>query len=337
MPKNKNAFIRYRLIDAALRNKHKPYPTKNELIEACSGLGSVSARTIDKDIYDMKFDEELAYFAPIEFDRLHKGYFYTDAAYAISKIPLKHEDLYAMEFACSILKQFEGIDTVKQFMQSVGKIEDFISMQRTLDNSNWNELIQTERALEYKGNQFLSPLLKAIKERYCLLIHYQRFGETGPKVHQFHPYVLKEYRNRWYVCGWSEKKSAIITFALERIVDVISEKARFEVQKSFDASSYFAFSYGISVTNNYEPVEIVLEFTPVDAYYIKSMPLHHTQKIVTDNTSKFVISITIIPSYEFKSDVLSYGNRVKVISPKWLADEHQETLKLALNNYAANS
>lgn len=334
MPKNKNALIRYRIIDVAIRNKQKPFPSKQELIDACNGLGTVSARTIDKDLYDMKFDEELGYFAPIEFDRKERGYYYSDDSYSINKIPLKQEDLYAMEFACSILKPFEEIEAVKRFIESISKIEDFVSMQRTIDNSSWHEIVQTEKAVEYKGGEYLSPLLKCIKERTIIQLHYQRYGEQQVKHYTFHPYVLKEYRNRWYVTGWSEHRSAISTFALERIVEIIPTKQRYVPQPSFDAVSYFAHSFGISVTNDFQPEVITLKFEAKDVPFIKSMPLHQTQQIIIEDETGIVITLTVIPSYELKAELLSYGSRVKVISPQWLADEHKQTLQQALNNYS---
>jgi predicted DNA-binding transcriptional regulator YafY len=333
MPKNKNAFIRYRMIDAAIRNKQKPYPSKAELIDACSGLGSVSARTIDKDIYDMKFDEELGYFAPIEFDRKSKGYYYADADYSINKIPLKQEDLYAMEFACSILRQFDEIDTVKQFMESVGKIEDFISMQRTLDNRVWASIIQTEMPVSYKGGKYLSALLRCIKEQKEVLLHYQRFQDQQPKVHAFHPYVLKEYRNRWYVVGWSEQSRRITIFALERIVDIIQTTTRFAPRSDFDAESFFAYSFGISVSQTYEPETVRLKFDVLEGPFIKTMPLHHSQVVLQDDKNAFVISLRVIPSYELKSAIMGFGSKVKVLEPQWLAAEHVETLKAALSQY----
>lgn len=332
MPKNKNAFIRYRIIDTALRNRHKKYPTKKDLIEACSGLGTVSERTIDKDIYDMKNDEELGYYAPIEYDRRFNGYCYTDPDYSINKIPLKQEDLYALEFACSLLRQFEGIGPVKQFMQSVSKIEDFISMRRIAGES-LDEVIQTEKSLSQKGNEYLGPLLHAIKEKHALVLHYQRFGENQVKHYTYHPYVLKEYRNRWYVTGKDAGKNRIITFALERIKEVLTTKQTFEADKTFSAKNFFKHSFGISVISEYKPEKVILRFEPTEAPYIKSQPLHQTQQVISENEKEFIISLEVIPSYELKAQLLSYGDKVEVLEPEQLRKEHIFTLKQALQKY----
>jgi predicted DNA-binding transcriptional regulator YafY len=332
MPKNKNAFIRYRIIDGALRNKHKRYPSKQDLIEACNGLGTVSARTIDGDIYDMKFDEELGYFAPIEYDRKLRGYYYTDANYSINNLPLKQEDLYALEFACSLLKQFEGIGPIQQFMQSVEKIEDYVNLRNVYGNDDFLQLIETEKSLSQKGNEFLSPLLLSIKEQQAVMMHYQGFGHSEVKHYQLHPYVLKEYRNRWYVTGKLVDKNRIQTFALERIKQIIPTATNFTRDANFKPAEYFKHSFGISV-HDYESQLVTLSFTPTEAPYIKSQPLHQTQQILVDDEREFKITLDVIPSYELKSQILSYGDKVKVIAPEMLKKELKETLQKAYQNY----
>jgi predicted DNA-binding transcriptional regulator YafY len=332
MPKNKNAFIRYRIIDGALRNKHKRYPTKQDLIDACNGLGSISARTIDSDIYDMKFDEELGYFAPIEYNRKERGYYYSDANYSINNMPLKQEDLYALEFACSLLKQFEGIGPVQQFIQSVEKIEDYVNLRSVYGNDDFLQIVETEKSLSQKGNEYLSPLLMSIKEQQAVLIHYKGYGHTEIKTYELHPYVLKEYRNRWYVTGRLPDKERIQTFALERIRQIIPAKKTFRKDRDFNPAEFFKHSFGISVLD-FEPQLVTLRFDPGEAPFITSQPLHQTQQVIKDNEKEFIITLDVIPSYELKSHILSYGDKVEVVSPADLRKQHIETLRTALEKY----
>ena len=332
MPKNKNAFIRYRIIDSTLRNRQKKYPSKKELIEACSGLGTVSARTIDKDIYDMKFDEELGYDAPIEYNRKYNGYYYSEAEYSINKIPLRQEDLYALEFACSLLKQFEGIEPVKQFIQSVGKIEEFINMKK-IAGEKLDDIIQTEKGTGFAGNEYLGKMLTAILERKVVMIHYRRYDREQVKSYTYHPYVLKEYRNRWYVTGRAPTEGRIITFALERIKAMIPADENFIPDPAFKVSDYFKYSFGISVLSGFKPVEIKLSFHASEAPYLKSQPLHNTQKIIRENDREFVISLHLIPTYELKAQIFSFGDKVKVLSPPSLREEMLVTLKKAIQQY----
>ncbi|MES2779611.1 MAG: WYL domain-containing protein [Bacteroidota bacterium] len=333
MPKNKQAYIRYRIIDACIRNKQKPFPTKEELIKACEVIASVSLRTIEQDLYDMQHDEELGYFAPIKYDRFQKGYCYEDPHYSISNIPLKENDLYALEFAVALLKQFEGIDTVAQFSEAVTKIEDYVNVRTLMNDNDIAQVIQLEQSTSSKGQEFLNTILGAIKEHKTIRFTYQKFDSSAEKEHLLEPYVLKEYRNRWYVTGRSAHTDMVVTFGLDRIISLNMTKDGFTVSSGFNANDYFKYSFGISVSNKLKPEKITLEFSAQQAEYIKSQPLHHTQQILKDTASTCLVSITVIPSFELKAQLLSYGHNVKVISPDWLCDEIRNELGKALGQY----
>ena len=99
MATNKHAIIRYRVIDQCLRNLDGKWNWKS-LAEACanqieSSTGdkiSLSERTIKGDIQAMRNDERLGYFAPIEYDRKEKSYYYSDRRYSITEAPLNKSD-----------------------------------------------------------------------------------------------------------------------------------------------------------------------------------------------------------------------------------------------------
>jgi predicted DNA-binding transcriptional regulator YafY len=176
-------------------------------------------------------------------------------------------------------------------------------------------------------------LLKAINEQQEVMMHYQRFGNTQVKHYRFQPYVLKEYRNRWYVTGYAVTEKSIRTFALERIKDLIQTHEHFDLSFDFNPEEYFRYSFGISVINGYMPEDIELSFSSKQAAYIKSKPWHHTQKILKDNDEEFRISMQVIPSYELREQILAYGDEVKVIKPLSLKKLISDTLHQAAKNY----
>jgi predicted DNA-binding transcriptional regulator YafY len=333
MPKNKQAYIRYRIIDASIRNRQKPFPTKEELIKACEVIASVSLRTIEQDLYDMQHDEELAYFAPIKYDRFQKGYCYEDPNYSISNIPLKENDLYALEFAVALLKQFEGIDTVAQFSEAVTKIEDYVNVRTLMTDNDIAQVIQLEQSTSVKGQEFLNTILGAIKEQKAIRFTYKKFDSSAEKEYSLEPYVLKEYRNRWYVTGKSLQTNMIVTFGLDRILSLSVTTDSFTISSGFNANDYFKYSFGISVSNNLSPEAIILAFSAQQAEYIKSQPLHHTQHILKEDSHTCLVKITVIPSFELKAQLLSLGNSVTVMEPQWLAADIKAELLKMLDNY----
>jgi predicted DNA-binding transcriptional regulator YafY len=334
MPKNKQAYIRYRIIDACIRNKQKPFPTKEELIKACEVIASVSLRTIEQDLSDMQHDEELGYLAPIKYDKRQKGYYYTDPNFSISNIPLKEHDLYALEFAVALLKQFEGIDTVAQFSEAVTKIEDYVNVRSLMTDTDMAQVIQLEQSTSSKGQEFLNIILGAIKEQKTITFAYKKFDSSAEKEHLLSPYVLKEYRNRWYVTGKSETTDAIVTFGLDRILSLSINTGLFVRDPAFNIHDYFKFSFGISVSNNLKPEEVHLQFTATQGAYIKSQPLHSTQQLLSETADYVKVCIRVIPSFELKSQLLSYGSQVQVLQPQWLKNEIKKEWQKALELYS---
>jgi len=115
MPANKYALLRYRIIDSCLTNEGIPFPSKEFLRQKCEDalFGSqgenISDSTIEKDLWAMRNESQLGYYAPIAFDRQNKGYFYTEEGYSINQISLNDYDLDAIKSATQVLQQFKGI------------------------------------------------------------------------------------------------------------------------------------------------------------------------------------------------------------------------------------
>lgn len=333
MPANKEALIRYRIIDGALRDKQKPYPTLGEIVELCENvLGkSFSESTIQKDIYALRNDQGLNYNAPIEFSRLHNGYYYTEDSYTIASIALTGAEINAIEFAAGILEQFKGTDLYNEFDNAVEKILQTLSIRKILKSEQIEKIIQVEKAFYFKGTELLSQLVEIIKKSQIISFDYHPF-ERDVKKHTLHPYLIKEYRNRWYLIGYHPEHKAVRTFGIDRISHLKTGKEKYVMIENFDPSTYFKHSFGISITDNI-PEVVILSFSPLEGKYIKNQSIHATQKIILDNDKELRISINVMVSYELQMQLLGYGDQVKVIKPASLAKTVKAMHQKALERY----
>ncbi|MFM2227602.1 MAG: hypothetical protein RL664_945 [Bacteroidota bacterium] len=199
MPANKYALLRYRIIDRCLTNKGKPFPSREDLRKACadalygSGADQISLSTIDKDIWAMKNESELGYYAPIEYNRTHKGYFYTEDDYSINELSLVDEDIEAIRFAAAILNQFRHVPLLSQYESAVDKIIQRVNLNSSIEEEKHKALIQFETSTVSQGNEFLGPLLEAAKSKIACTLFYQSFKENEVKQYSIHPLLLKEY------------------------------------------------------------------------------------------------------------------------------------------------
>ncbi|NML35720.1 WYL domain-containing protein [Chitinophaga sp. G-6-1-13] len=332
MPKNKDAVSRYRWIDERLRNKRLPKPTLENLIEYVSDKmdAAISTRTIQKDIQDMRQDPELNYMAPIVYDRSSRTYRYADDSFSISNIPIEEADLQGLEIAIGILEQFRSLPVVQQFEDAILKIAASLKMNR--EALQHKGLIKFTRTTQYKGAQFIPDIVDAIKNLEVIRIAYQSFDRNEPKEHWVEPYHLREYQHRFYLIGKSQQTrgGAVITFALDRVVNLWPTMKHFD-EKNFDDASYFQHAIGITVHDG-EPEKVVLSFSPRQGNYIKSQPIHSSQQVLTDNSKECRIALQVVINPELTMLLLSYGAQVKVMEPQHLADklatEAKEMIKL---------
>lgn len=335
MPKNKDALVRYRIINRCLIDFR--YVTMEKLMQICFETfdREVSLRTLEKDIHDMRYDNELAYYAPIKYDRHRGAYYYDDLDYSIDKIALDYDDLKALSFASALLDQYKSIGIFSTFSGAVQKIMNTVRMHRQLQNYQDRKYVGFENFPVTEGQEHLSHVLDAILECKVLRIEHKRFDSDDIHVHIVHPYYLKEYRNRWYLVGYQSENKRIQTYGIERIrsISVLEEEPFTGLE--FDPEEYYRHAIGVIVYNE-PPVDIVLRFTAKQGMYVLTQPVHDSQETIEQTGDHITIRLHIVPAYEFISMVLGWGEDVEVLEPAWLRDKVVEMMIAALGKYEGN-
>jgi len=97
MAQNKFALIRYHLIDLLLHKSD--YVKTARMVEYCTEKTgfSITPRTIQMDIDAMKNDVFLGFYAPIEYCRQRKAYYYKDPDYILTPLHESPEDILRLE------------------------------------------------------------------------------------------------------------------------------------------------------------------------------------------------------------------------------------------------
>lgn len=184
-----------------------------------------------------------------------------------------------------------------------------------------------------QGTENLYGLLHAIKNKVQIGFSYQKFWEGTITARVVEPYALKEFRNRWYVLAKDLKDQKVKSFALDRLSELEITNRKFHLPNTFNINDHFKYSFGIISPNEQKPQEVVLSFDPFQGKYIKTLPLHHSQEILTDNEDELVIKLTLFVTFDFLMEVLSYGDNVKVIQPENLVKDVINTCKNVLELY----
>lgn len=338
MPANKYALLRYRIIDRSIRNPRKPFPSKEDLRVACeealygSNGEHISTSTIDKDLWAMRNEGELGYYAPIKFSKEYKGYFYEDPEYTISEVPLNDDDLDAIRLAAETLFQFKEIPLFAQFDAAIEKIMDRMKISNADKQEVAHEIIQFERANDYKGSEFLEPLFKACSLNQVVKFDYQKFNSSEKSTYILEPYLLKEYNNRWYVVGRVENRGALRTFSLDRFLNLQVLEKFFKDKQGFDTKQFFEHSVGITVTDE-KPEKVGLRFYERLAPYITSQPLHPSQRIIKADNDQLEVEIEVLITVELVSTILGFGDQAEVLYPQHLRADVNNALTQTIMRY----
>jgi predicted DNA-binding transcriptional regulator YafY len=333
MPRNKEALIRYRVINRCIRDY--TYVSKEQLINACEralDISPIGERTIEGDIHAMRYDNALGYDAPIKFDRNRKAYYYDPPDYSIDNIPLNDDELQSLTFAATLLDQFKNVEIFSKFTGSVQKIVDAVNINRVMDDKGTLYFIDFEKVPFVKGSEFLDPIIKAIRQKQVLKITYHAFHSEKDHHHDIHPYLLKEYRNRWYLIGFHEYFREIRIYGLDRIVSLDVNPNLNYIDSNFSPEDYFKNVIGIFSPLG-EPPEIILEFNKETAQYIITQPIHESQKMIGENDNSITFSLMVHPTVELLQMILGWGNAIKVMKPEYLKEEISSILRENLDRY----
>ncbi|HUR12823.1 MAG TPA: WYL domain-containing protein [Flavitalea sp.] len=322
MPLNKSAYIRYRIIDQCLTNTMRTYPTKEFILDKVSEVvGPVSQSSLEKDFGKMK---EL-FNAPIQYNRAQNGYHYTEEGFSIKEFPLTEEEIEALDFSTAVLQVLKQTPIFQRFEGAIEKVISGYRAGKLLGKED-DEIIQVEAPLSDSGSQFIQPLYQSILQLQPVFILYKSFvGEA--KEHLFCPYLLKEYRNRWYVVGNSSQKENIIVLALDRIREIKVAKAKWVPDDSFRPNDYFKYSFGITQVHGAKPETVELSLTPLQSKYVLSQPLHASQKIISESEQEVKISLEVYLTQELVMTILGLGAGVKVLKPKDLVQTITDEIK----------
>lgn len=329
MPINKNAYIRYRILDKCFRNKSRYYNIK-ELTDTCSTeLGyNISRRQIYNDIDFMESDSGWN----IPLARIHKGktvYFkYSDPDFSIEDKPLTDEESQQLKTLITALGRFRGLPNNEWMEEVISNLEYRFNIGGCKES-----VIGFEQNPNLKGLEYLSPAINAASNHQPLRIEYHNYKNGGRDItYTLHPYYIKQYNNRWFLFGLDGDNNSIANIALDRIVSLDTIKGlRFIPNKTINFDHYFDDIVGVTIPRGVPQTDIRLRFSPSRFQYVTSKPIHQSQQTV--DPDKRIISIKVKPNLELEQQILAFGPDVEVLAPEWLRNEIKTKIEISLKQY----
>ena len=331
---NKNALLRYQVLDRCFRNTGRKYFWQdllneiNKALEEFNGPGSgIKRRQLFDDIKFMESDQGWS----IPLDRKKDGrkvyYRYTDPEFSIGNQPLNEAELSQIEAAISVLSRFSGAPQFEAIQEMIPVLKDRLGLDHTS-----KEVIGLESNIDLKGIEYLSRLYDAITKEEVLEIEYQDFKSDDSFTLTFHPYYLKQYNNRWFALGLNEELDIPTwNLALDRIKSINQTRKAYK-PTNIDWNDYFYDIIGVTRFQDKEPETVVLEFSKNVAPYVETKPIHPSQ-MTEWLDGRLRVFINVIPNYELESLILSFGEKLSVLKPKYLKTKISNRARVNSHNY----
>ena len=160
------------------------------------------------------------------------------------------------------------------------------------------------------------------------------------EIHKYtiHPYCVKRFENRWYVTGLVVKRDKedyhrIQNFSLDMINELELKRKKFDPDPSFNAAEYFKNVYGITTGLNGPFAEIKIRVSAWLANYLRTLPLHHSQKEISESNSFNIFQYKLRPANDFYNALLHFGPNAVVLSPESVRDEMKKKIQEMAEKY----
>lgn len=340
MSKFKPQFRRLLFIDEQLKRARKQWlreqSAQTELLgdlpnfPNCATLGAeleVSPKTIQRDIQFLRDEQD----APIDYDNLRRGYYYTEDNFALPGLQISESDLFAICIAERALSQYDGTPLHDRLASIFDRIAASLP-DRVSVPAPW---IESRISFRQPPPRHLVPkvwtsVAKSLHECRTLLIDYQTPGKRR-RPRSINPYHMMNHRGDWYLIALCQRAEDVRVFAMSRITEAVLTRSRFDIPADFDPQQAFAHSFGIFRGD--DTFEVQIRFTPKAAPYVKERTWQSGQQLKENRDGSVILSFDVTDLREVASWTLSWGPQARVLKPEALVRDVAKQHQIAAMQY----
>jgi predicted DNA-binding transcriptional regulator YafY len=270
------------------------------------------------------------------------GYYYSEAesrkpvTYRLFRDFIHRDEENLLFMAKSFFDMFPGTALNENYSVAVDKILKTKSSRGEIKKLKDLNLIEVGGNNIDRGIQWVKDLIEAMIEKKAVKIEYKKDNEEKAKTKVLSPYILKKHESKWFLVAYdhtSKYDQKTNVFTLSKIQAVYNSDSRFVDDAYFSAKDYFNYSIGIWHSHIDKPVKVQIQVIDKVLFpTLKNEPIHHTQKIISEDQGTIEIQVYYTP--ELEKLVLKYGAAIKILSPTKLADWAKETFKKAFELYS---
>ncbi len=336
---NNDQFIRYKVLDRCFRDVSGSY-TITDLVRVCSNAVAefhgdpdrkVAQRTVEKDIEDLRlrYDIKLVDNVRLGHKKLYK---YIDTSFSLMQKLLSDGELEQMLLQ-NVLDTLRLYDDVPQYKW----LYMFMQQRANGIKADETQAIEFQNNPDLMGMEHFDVILNAIIKHQPIAIKYQKYhGE--PRDCQVHPYLLKQFNDRWFLIGRTEGFESLSNYAIDRILEVTLLDILYK-PVGIDLTEYFEDVIGVSRDDRVDPVDVVIRINKIRYPYVETKPLHSSQTPLRKmwDEEHCVIRLHVQINNELTAKILSLGCDAEVLEPASLRETMKQKVEIMQKIYNSAS
>ena len=320
---NKVKIHRLLQIDAMIREG--TYPNASQLGKKFE----VSRSTIMRDL-DFLRDR---YNAPLEYDPVKNGFYYTDSTFFMKSVMLSEGELFTISAITPLLEQYKNTPLETSFKLMLEKISSMLPNQVSVDSAFvGNEIKFISDPLPKIEEAVFKMIFQAIATKKSVEFGYRSISRQEYENRVLDPYHVICQKGNWYVIGFCHDKSEIRVYSMSRMKNIVLMSESFVIPEDFYVEKYIDSSFGVW-NNSEEPVKIELLFDKTVNTYILERSWHETQEMYQNENGTVYLSFRSNQIQETLYWILHFGSAVKVLNPPELAEKVRQEARKIIEKY----
>lgn len=287
----------------------------------------ISAKTAQRSIE--YFRDRLQ--APLEYDPLHRGYFYR-ADFELPAARISAGELTALLISRRLLSDASAGHLEGELSSVVNKLGGILS-------SHLPGSLAPDEAFSFRWNQFV-PTKNDDFQRVCqallggrvLSFDYQAPARTGIVRRSVEPHHLVNYLGTWHLIAYCRLRQDWRDFVLPRMAKLVVESEIFNYRPRADWEPLLTDTFGIF--QNRHSFTVTLRFTPARSRLVHGQIWHPDQQVAHDEAGALLLTLPASHPAEILMSILSHGAEVEVLTPVWLRGQVEGEIKRMGQCYA---
>jgi predicted DNA-binding transcriptional regulator YafY len=311
MAKDKTQMLRLIFIDQKIR-----HGMRSGFLTNCQTMAreyEVSPKSILRDIDYLKNQRD----APIAYDPVRKGYYYTEANFALPALSINESDLFAICLAEQALRQYKGTSLYGRLKKIFSKIEE--GLPHSVSFFSFTEPLPItflHRGQSKVNETVWEAISESLKKKKSLFLKYRKPADSDATSRKVDPFKLISYQGEWYLIGHCHLRKKVLTFALSRIQEARRTNQACQYSEPEDLEWQLSRNFGIFSSEG--PFAVQIRFSSKVAHIVRERKWHPKQEIVENKDGSVLLNFEGGDLHEIKRWVLSWGGDALIEKPEEL-------------------